>query len=216
MDYKGINLNKIDKMAGLALKNGLCLHFDSILLFKNKSFPSAFFLSVLAIEEIGKSFMLMDFLFHSIEGRGKKQEEEEYFKHLYCHTAKQWNFAFQFDAPIPFTKNRFFKTIFSGKTEKLKQDAVYVGLSRDKGKINLKSKINNPLKISRSKAFEQITNVNNCLLELTLGTIKEIYFITADSVESLLNKKLFDKLEKSWPFIKNRTKARLVKIRKVK
>ena len=214
MNYKGINLNKIDKMAGLALKNGLHLHFDSILLFNNKSFPSAFFLSILAIEEIGKSFMLMDFLFHSIEGRWKKQEEEEYFEYLYHHTAKQLNFAFQFGGLLP--KNKFFKIMSSGQLEKLKQNAVYMGLPRDKGKINLKGKINNPLKISRSKAFEQITNVNDCLLVLTLGVIKETYFIDANSVESLLNKELFDKLNKSWPFIKDRTKARLEKIRKAK
>jgi len=214
MGYKGINLNKIDKMAGLALKNGLRLHFDSILLFKNKSFPSAFFLSVLVIEEIGKAYILMDFLYHSrSDGRMRKQEEEEYLEYSYHHTAKQLNFAFQFGGPFP--KNKFFKIMSSGQLEKLKQNAVYVGLSRDKGKINLKSKINNPLKISRSKAFEQITNVNDCLLDLTLGTIKEIYFIDAYSAENLLNKKLFDKLEKSWPFIKDRTKARLAKIRKI-
>ncbi len=216
MNYKGINLKKVDKMAGLAFKNGLRLHFDSILLFKNKSFPSAFFLSVLAIEEIGKSFMLMDFLFHSINGRWKKQEEEEFFGYLYYHTVKQQNFASQFDVPMPFTENKFFKTIFSGKIERLKQYAVYVGLPRGKGKINLKGKINNPLKISRSKAFEQITNVNDCLLDLTLGTINEIYLIDADSVEGLLNKKLFDKLSKSWPFIKDKTRIRLEEIKKAK
>lgn len=70
MGNNGINLRKIDKMAGLSFENGLRLHFDSIVLFNSKSSPSAFFLSVLAIEEIGKSFLLTDFLFHSrIDGR---------------------------------------------------------------------------------------------------------------------------------------------------
>ena len=40
-------------MAGLSFENGLRLHFDSILLFENKAYPSAYFLCVLAIEEIG-------------------------------------------------------------------------------------------------------------------------------------------------------------------
>lgn len=154
--------------------------------------------------------MLMDFLFHSIDGRWKKQEEENFFRYLYHHVTKQQNFAYQFGAPMLFAENKFFKTIFSGEIERLKQDAIYVGLQRDKGKIN------NPLKISRSKAFEQITNVNDSLLDLTLGTINEIYSLDADSVKGLLNKKLFDKLSKSWPFIKDKTRVRLEEIRKAK
>ena len=44
-----INLLKISKMEGLAFKNALRLHEDSSILFKEKSYPTAFFLSVLAI-----------------------------------------------------------------------------------------------------------------------------------------------------------------------
>ena len=39
----GISLNKVDKMAGLSFDNGLRLHFDSILLFENKSYPLLIF-----------------------------------------------------------------------------------------------------------------------------------------------------------------------------
>jgi AbiV family abortive infection protein len=47
-----LNLRKLQHIAGLALQNGIRLHFDSIVLLKNKSYPSALFLSVIAMEEI--------------------------------------------------------------------------------------------------------------------------------------------------------------------
>lgn len=56
-----VNLRKVEKMAYLALENGLRLHQDSILLFNNKRYPSAYFLSILALEEIGKFFLIEDF-----------------------------------------------------------------------------------------------------------------------------------------------------------
>jgi len=206
MENNNINLKKIDKMAGLAFKNGIRLHFDSIELFKNNSFPSAYFLSILAIEEIGKSFMLMNFLRHSYF-------DEEYFKYSYSHTVKQFNFALNLLDYSP--KNKLFKTMTSGQLEKFKQNAMYVSLSRNKGKIILKSKINNPFKINRNKTFDQITNINDCLLDLTLGTIKQVYWIESKSAESLLNKRLFSKLKNKWWYIKRKTKLKLKKIESV-
>jgi AbiV family abortive infection protein len=90
----GINLNKVDKMAGLSFENGLRLHFDSIILFKNQSYPSAHFLSVLAIEEIGKAFLLEDFLWHSlIDGRMEQEWEARFLEGVFSHRFKQSSFA---------------------------------------------------------------------------------------------------------------------------
>jgi AbiV family abortive infection protein len=126
-----ISLNKLDKMAGLSFENGLRLHFDSILLFENKSYPSAYFLSVLAIEEIGKAFLIEDFLWLSLcDGRMEKEWEEKLLERIYFHTAKQSSFAQNFDSPI--ATNRFFKSLYKGELEILKQNSVYVGLVRNK------------------------------------------------------------------------------------
>ena len=65
MKTKAVNSHKIERMSVLALKNAIRLHSDSVVLFNNRSYPSAFFLSVLALEEIGKTFQLMDFYYHS-------------------------------------------------------------------------------------------------------------------------------------------------------
>ena len=214
MDSKGINLRKIDKMAGLSFENGLRLHLDSMVLFNNKSFPSAFFLSVLAIEEIGKSFLLMDFIFHSrIDGRMGEKIERKWIELIYLHRTKQNSFAFNFDSP--FATDNFFKSIYKGEQEILKQNSVYIGLERNKRKINLKSRINNPLKINEKKAQDQITSINDCLLCFILGAIKEAYCVDADSVEKLLNEHLYNKLKKLWPYIHYKTKVRLAKLDKL-
>ena len=126
-----ISLNKLDKMAGLSFENGLRLHFDSILLFESKSYPSAYFLSVLAMEEIGKAFLIEDFLWHSLcGGRMESEREEKFLELIYFHTAKQSSFAQNFDSPI--ATNRFFKSLYKGELEILKQNSVYVGLVRNK------------------------------------------------------------------------------------
>ena len=214
MNDKGINLRKIDKMAGLSFENGLRLHFDSIVLFNSKSFPSAFFLSVLAIEEIGKSFLLTDFLFHSrIDGRMGEKMEKKWLGLIYLHRTKQNSFAFNFDSI--FSTDNFFESIYKGEQEILKQNSVYIGLERNKRKINLKSRINNPLKINEKKAQDQITSINDCLLCFILGAIKEAYCVDADSVEKLLNEHLYNKLKKLWPYIHYKTKVRLAKLDKL-
>jgi AbiV family abortive infection protein len=215
MKMDGISLNKVDKMAGLSFENGLRLHFDSILLFENKSYPSAYFLSVLAIEEIGKAFLITDFLWHSrVDGRMEKEWEEKVLELIYFHTAKQSSFAYNFDSPI--ATNRFFKSLYKGESEILKQNSVYVGLARNKRKINLKSRINNPLKIDQTKAQKQITNVNDCLLEFTLGVMKQVYSVDSYCVENLLNKRLLSKLKGKWSLIGSKTKTRLKKLEKIK
>ena len=210
----GISLNKVDKMAGLSFENGLRLHFDSISLFENKSYPSAYFLSVLAIEEIGKAFLIEDFLWHSLcDGRMEKEWEEKFLERIYFHTAKQSSFARTFDSPI--ATSRFFKLLYKGELEIFKQNSVYVGLARNKRKVNLKSRINNPLKIDQTKAQKQITNVNDCLLEFTLGVIEQVYSVDSSCVENLLNKRLLSKLKGKWSLVGSKTKTRLKKLEKI-
>jgi AbiV family abortive infection protein len=211
----GISLNKVDKMAGLSFENGLRLHFDSILLFENKCYPSAYFLSVLAIEEVGKAFLIEDFLWHSVcDGRMEKEWEEKFLERIYFHTAKQASFARNLVWPI--STSKFFGSLYKGELEILKQNSVYVGLARDRGKINLKSRINNPLKVDRLKAQKQITNVNDCLLELTLGVMKQVYGVDSSCIENLLNKRLLSKLRGKWSSMGRKTKTRLKKLERIK
>ena len=210
----GINLSKVDKMAGLSFENGLRLHFDSILLFESKSYPSAYFLSVLAIDEIGKAFLIEDFLWHSLcDGRMGKEREEKFLELTYFHTSKQSSFARVF---FPLSTNEFFESLYKGELEILKQNSVYVGLARNNKKIDPKSRINNPLKINQMKAQKQITNVNDCLLVFTLGVMKQVYGVDSSCIENLLNKGLLSKLKNSWLLVGSKTETRLKKLEKIR
>ena len=209
-----INLRKIEKMSCLAFKNGLRLHCDSILLFKNKCFPSAYFLSILALEEIGKFFLLEDFWWHSkINGRMDKKTEEEFIKLIYMHRPKQSSFAYNLDGPFP--TSIFAKSLFNGDIETKKQNAIYVGLFRSKRKINTKSKINNPINISKLKSSNQITSVNDKLILFILGVIKTVYSVETECAEKILNKNLYKQLRKKWSIVKATTKRKLQKLEQI-
>lgn len=208
-----INLSKVEKMAGIAFKNGLRLHFDSILLFNNKSFPSAYFLSILALEEIGKSFLLEDFWWHSkIDGRMGKKREREFLDLIYFHRVKQSSFARSLE---PRSLKNFIELLYSGNIELQKQNATYVGLKKINKEIDLKSRINDPLKLTGAEASEQITRVNDGLLEFTVGVIKGVYGVETESVSKILNRKLFNRLKKSWPMTDNKVKIRIHKLENI-
>ena len=205
MTEKGINLKKVEKMACLALQNGIRLHEDSMLMFHNKRFPSAYFLSILAIEEIGKYFILEGFYSHSrIDGRVGVKFEKDWLRMIYMHQVKQGNFEHILNGD---SKSRYFK-----EYEKNKQNAVYVGLSRYKGKINLKGKIINPLNVTMLKAKKQITYLNDRIIEFVFGLNNYRYCVDCDDAERILSKKLFNRLRLLWPTISCKTKNRIRKM----
>ena len=88
----------------------------------------------------------------------------------------------------------------SGKLELLKQNAVYVGLPRKGRKNDLKGKVIIPFTVGMPKSRRQITVVNDFLMDLTLGTIKEVYSIDTEEVESMLNEHLLAELIERWKF----------------
>ena len=197
-------------MAGLSFENGLRLHRDSILLFKNNSYTSFLFMSVLAIEEIGKTELLMDMLYHSYSsGVWDSNQQKNFLKLVYCHKSKQVNFARLFDSPFP--SNNFFKDLNNGDTDLLKQNSMYVGLKKVKGEIHLKSKIINPLKTPRLKVEKHITKVNDCLLELVLSVIQQCSIMDSGYIEEKMNKRLYKELKSNWSIVSPKTQSILKK-----
>ena len=88
-----INRPKFDRMALLSMQNGIRLHGDSILLFENDRFPSAYALSILAMEEVGKSFLLQEIVFQDDGQEYDAKQMQELLKLLYHHRVKQGWFA---------------------------------------------------------------------------------------------------------------------------
>lgn len=188
---KRANLRKIESLSVLALKNALRLHDDSVLLYKNKRYSSSYFLSIIAMEEIGKYFILERLIFHSrVEGRYTLQQEREILSLICIHRVKQSEFVWNMDSYQRFPS-------VSGLDVK-KQNALYVGLH----KRNIAGKINNPAALSASIVKKQIRYLNDCLIEASMrcsiqGDI--------DAGGGVLNFALAKKLVKKWPYISEKS-----------
>lgn len=194
---KNVNLHKIERMGVIAFENALRLHEDSIILFRNKRVPSAYALSVLSLEEIGKYYVLEDFIWHSYQDRCTPKEEEDFLKLIYHHRAKQNMFAYQ---NVPSFAKKAIEDLYSGKIDKLKQDSIYVGLPRFRKSLNLKGRMSIPInRISDKKAEKHITLVNDFILTTSAGVLKGFYIVDIWEMEDILNYALITRLKELWP-----------------
>ena len=209
------NLKKAAKMAMLAFENGIRLHKDSILLYKNKSFPSAYFFSILTQEEIGKAFLLEE---HVYQMRGRVNEidkdcEKMMLDILISHRAKQGWFSKLADDPHKYHGKkypRFIKEVTSGKMEEEKQNAIYVGLTKKGNKLNKKGKIIIPSKrITPKDAENQITRVNDFIILLIEECRRGVSMVDTEELYSILKMKVAEELKKLWVIRSKETQRKL-------
>lgn len=194
-----LSIYKFKKLATESFRNGLRLHFDSILLFNNKSFPSALQLSILALEEFSKSYWIEHYYYTSITNNGfpDSEFEQKWLKLLYVHTEKHqafvgWGWSYEY-------QDTFVESLRNGEIEMLKQASTYVGLDRNKGKIETKGRISSPLKVNFSDAKKYISVLNDYLLDrCDMKIFYETHFAIEEK-DNLLNSDLYKKLEK-WEY----------------
>jgi len=95
MKQEGISKYKFKRLATESLRNTIRLHFDSILLYEHRSYPSAFQLSVLSLEEFSKANWIDHYIWSSETNEDYPDEEfeQKWLKLLYLHPKKQWNFV---------------------------------------------------------------------------------------------------------------------------
>lgn len=200
-------------MAVLAFENGLRLHRDAILLYKNRAYPSAYFLSTLSMEELGKSLALEEYLWrNATEGKAPPEIEQKLIEALYNHKHKQIRFARNVD--VPGYCRKAIQNIFDGNAEVDKQAAIYVGLHRNRNKIDYKGKIVNPLKLRARKASSQITIVNDFLVVLALGCIKGTHSMDLVGLEAIFTHALVTELRTKWPEMSRTAKHQYSQIMK--
>ncbi len=85
---------KISRMCILCYKNCIRLHNDSILLFRNGSYPTAYAISVIALEEMGKYMTLSHGLFYNYFEFGSDEDfVNKVINGTYDHRLKQRVFA---------------------------------------------------------------------------------------------------------------------------
>lgn len=195
---EGISKYKLNKIAVESLRNTIRLHFDSMLLYENGSYPSAFQLSVLALEEFSKAIWVDHYIWSSEtnEGYPDVQFEQAWLKLLYLHPKKQWNFvAREIDDYSP----SFVSMIQSRKLEEKKQNSIYVGLSRSKGGIDIDSRVSTPSKIKKKDARQFISVINAELLRIVARIESdEFYFEGGKGMDEVFNYEIYKNLLQ-WP-----------------
>ncbi|MBU3662803.1 MAG: AbiV family abortive infection protein [Bacteroidetes bacterium] len=194
---KGLPKYKYEKISTEAISNALRLHFDSILLFKNKSYPSAFHLSVLALEEIAKSNWIDHYVdvCETNDGFPEKEEQLKYLKLLYVHTSKQFAFINQeFHELSP----KFYDYVASKKLEYKKQKSIYVGLERTDGKVDIISRISTPDQIKESDTKKIISLNNSVLISLCKRNIDNEHYYGPLRKYFIMNQNILFFLESEW------------------
>lgn len=190
---------KFKKLATESFRNGLRLHFDSILLFENQSFPSAFQLSVLALEEFSKSYWIEHYYYSSTTNNGfpDKEFEQKWLNLLYFHPKKQRVF-FGWGVSRDYS-TKFIESIENGELELKKQKATYVGLSKNRRDIDVNSRISLPTQIKNNDAKQMISLLNDYLKDMC--DMKEFYEFHSDIIEKdeLITPELKQKVEK-WKY----------------
>lgn len=177
---------KFKRIAKESLRNSLRLHSDSILLYVSGSFPSAFQLSVLAMEELAKAQWVDHYYYSAVtnEGFPHADFEQEWLSLLYFHPEKQFAFVarniFEYSPKLV----RFIK---SRKLEHKKQQAVYVGLEKVGRKVDTNSRISTPTRIKEHDAKQIISLVNQEFVDIyNLITLNDMYFGIAE-LDTIIN-----------------------------
>lgn len=198
MKKEGISKYKLNRIATESLRNSLRLHFDAILLFNNESFPSAYQLAVLALEEFSKAKWVDHYIDSSETNNGYPdvEFEQEWLKLLYLHPNKQWNFVAR---ELYDVSPKFAKLIKERKLEEKKQNSIYVGLPRKKGKIDINGRVSIPLRINR-KDSAQIISLLNAEFIYICSRIEneEFYFEGGQYMDDVFDYEIYKKLLK-WP-----------------
>ncbi|MFZ6641701.1 AbiV family abortive infection protein [Undibacterium sp. TC4M20W] len=200
-----LSVYKWKRLAKEALINALRLHKDAVLLFEAGSYPSAYQISVLALEEFAKAKWVDHYYYSSVTNDGfpDAEFEQSWLKLLYLHSEKQ--FAFISYDLFEFTPE-LVKFIKSGQLERKKQSAVYVGLGRGSKIIDVNSRISTPKSIKLIDAKRMISWVNAEFIYIHKSiTVNSGNFGIADLDEVILwkaNQFIFE-----WPY-KSRIRSR--------
>lgn len=217
-----LNEEKLLKAEIESFKNGLRLHFDSIKLFENKSYPSSYYLSALALEEFGKQCLIDKIIFRYNEHKNEFDTKEDfrkwckqYEKALLSHSTKQ-GFAIKDDfcfigKEYYRVQKKFFSEIYGkdgnrGSFDLKKQRSIYVGFSGN----SLKGKIQKPIDfVPRNKAKHQITAINDYIINYIILVRCGRWELDNENLSRYFNISLLRKLTRIWKYRHSETKKRL-------
>lgn len=163
-----LNLRTLQHVAGLALKNGIALHFDAMLLYQNASYGSALFLSVISMEEIGKAFWSDHYAWSSKVNNNRLDNENDWMNEVLSnHRSKQLAFIRQ----VPeLWDTALLQQIQHKQLDAMKQNSIYVGLSKPTaGQPRTAGRLISPAQTTKTQAKEQLKVVHDFLLDSING-----------------------------------------------
>ena len=184
---------KLNDLQYACFQNALRLHFDSVLLVKGGSFASAFAISVIASEELGKAFGIAETIFQAGLDKGRLHAEHTKFVKalLSDHKLKQeWFVNSFFDVFGPKSVLRRYQDIQRRylTIQSAKNNAIYAGVRKGNHQIV------RPFLIPASKARQQIRTVNNALIDSVEGTLQGTYCYEDVADQVFRNRRLLNKL----------------------
>jgi len=188
LDLK-LSRRKVNALQYACLQNALRLHFDSVLLAKVRSFGSAFAISVIASEELGKAFGFAEMAFQAGFNKGQFYAEDSKFVRalLSDHKVKQgWFVSTLFGIVGPKDVLRRYQTIQSAKN-----DAMYVGVRKGNQQIV------RPFLVSASKAKQQLWTVNTALMDCVKGTLNGTHYYEEVADQVFRSRRLLSRLARA-------------------
>lgn len=215
---------KISEIAGYSFENGIRLHLDSINCYSRESYATAYQLSILAAEELGKAMLLEEYVFRvAVDNTWDNATKERVLSSAFSdHKLKQRWFA---GSANDFLKRHLSRNasavisnIFKGVSELEKQNSTYVGLTRHKnGKADMNGRIVLPWLFAQpSKARKHITLVNDYLLVYAEGFSRDVYATDTPDVGELLDQELVEILNEEWKFQGHNARSIIQQLKKHK
>lgn len=152
-----LSARKYKQLALESLRNSLRLLKDAMSLYQIGSYPSAFQLAVLSMEEYAKARWVDHIYYESLTNTGLPCEEleQELLKSMYSHTEKHGAFLWEY---FEFSPN-LLRAAREGKLEQKKQAATYVGLPKTRKRVDVNARISLPSSIKQADAKQMISIV---------------------------------------------------------
>ncbi len=159
-----MSFRKLDELGFQCFQNALRLHSDSILLFNKKSFASAFALSVIASEELGKGFAIEEIVFQARLGEGLGEQDTKLLRALLSdHKLKQGWFVSSVSDGLRWGRG------LAKRYQRIqieKNNAIYAGVRPGNHHIV------RPFLLSRVRARRQVRSVNDALMGMVEVKLK--------------------------------------------
>lgn len=172
-----LSKHKYRQLALESLRNSLRLLTDAVALYDRGSFPTAFQLGVLAMEEFAKA-KWVDHVYDAGMTNGgfaPAEFEQTWLKLLFLHSEKQMAFIgreyYEFSP-------RLLAAVKDGSLDRKKQAATYVGLPKKGKLVDVNARVSTPNSIKRADAKQ--------IISLVAREVRDVYRLI-DLADSYFN-----------------------------